>query len=104
MQKKRSRRLFSSLVFLGALGVVGGSIFCSAARGVDFKKETIPGKWIEQLVPEDLPGLEYPNYFNALDRARMQMQTGRYRLSLITLANAKDVDVVEAAIVKGSSL
>lgn len=85
-----------------AIAVLGLPSFAAAV--VDFKKETLPGRWVEQLVPEDLPALELPAYYNKLDTARAQMQSGRYRQSLITLASAKDVDAVEAALVKASSL
>ena len=94
---------FFLLLFLGALGVFGGLI-PAPALAFDFVKDTVPNKWIEPLVPEDLPALEYPEYFNDFDKAKAQMQGGRYRLSLITLAKVKDADPVEVAIVKASSL
>lgn len=71
---------------------------------VDFKKETLPGRWVQQLVPEDLPALELPSYYNKVDVARAQMQAGRYRQALITLAGAKDGDAIEVALVRASSL
>ena len=41
-----------------------------AARADDFVRETVPQKWIEPFVPEDLPELKYPAYFNDLDKAK----------------------------------
>ncbi len=100
-------KLFKSRInplssFLGVLCVLG--VLCGKTNAIDFKKETAPGRWIEQLVPEDLPKLEYPSYFNDLDKARAQAQAGRYRMALVTLARAKDADPKEAAIVKAAAL
>src|SRR2546430_16190787 len=49
------------------------------AAAYDFIKDSVPNRWIEPLVPEDLPDLKYPSYFNDVDKARAQVQTGRYR-------------------------
>ena len=48
--------------------------------------ELPPMKWVEQVTPEDLPELKYPEYANVIDRVRTQINTGRYRLALQTLA------------------
>jgi len=64
-------------------------------------------KWIEPLLPEDLPVLEYPSYFNDLDKARTQAQAGRYKLSLITLSRLRDLkadSLADAAVIKGRAL
>ncbi len=58
---------------------------------------------MERLAPEDLPALVYPEYFNDLDKAKFQVETGRYRLALVTLGKAKDADVVEAAITRAKA-
>src|SRR3954470_22747363 len=90
---------------LGALGVLGGSIIPSSAQAAfDWKKESIPEKWIRPLVPEEEKDAKYPAYFGDLDKARAQMLGGLYRRSLVTLTTAKDVDPLEAAIVRASSL
>src|SRR3954467_9159938 len=74
------------------------------AGAFDPVKESIPRRWIEPLVPEELPKLKFPAYFNDLDKARAQMQGGRYKLSLLTLAKAKDADPVEVVVIKAASL
>ncbi|HXE52240.1 MAG TPA: tetratricopeptide repeat protein, partial [Tepidisphaeraceae bacterium] len=64
-------------------------------------------KWIEPLMPEDLPELKYPAYFSDLDKAQAQALAGRYKLSLITLSHLKDLkpdQIADAAITKGRSL
>ncbi|MEO6435711.1 MAG: tetratricopeptide repeat protein, partial [Tepidisphaeraceae bacterium] len=67
-------------------------------------KESIPRKWVEPLVPEDLPELTYPSYFNDLDKAKLQIQRGRYKLALATLAKATDIDPIEAAMLNATAL
>src|SRR4051794_37716841 len=69
----------SHLVFLLLLSVAG------SALAIDFKKEVGPRKWVERLVPEDLPPLKYPEYFETLDKAKEQIASGRYKLALVTL-------------------
>src|SRR5215208_3634411 len=80
------------------------SFLARPALAIDFTKEMAPRRWTERLVPEDLPKLEYPEYYNDLDKARMQMQSGRYRMSLVTLNKVKDADEVEAALVRAGAL
>src|SRR5690348_16664861 len=87
--------------------VVGCTIGLSintVARGQDLSRETIPGKWIEPLLPENLPKLELPEYAKDLDRARAESFTGRYKKSLRTLAKVKDGDPAEVAMIRATSL
>src|SRR2546421_13103380 len=98
---KDYNRVMMSRLFCAVVAV---SLFAASTRAIDFKKETAPGKWIEELVPEDLPKLEYPSYFNDLDKARAQVQGGRYRMALVTLAAAKEAEPIEAAILKATAL
>src|SRR5438067_7639252 len=100
--KKLKKRIQFVLSFLCALCVLG--VLCGKAFAIDFKKETAPGRWIEQLVPEDLPKLEYPSYFNDLDKAKAQLAGGRYRMALVTLAGTNDAGAADAAIVKATAL
>src|SRR3954467_12945579 len=79
----------------------------SAAHAVDFVRDTIPHKWIERFVPEDLPEQKYPSYFNDLDKAKLQSFTGRYKLSLITLGkykNPKPEELPQIAMIRADSL
>src|SRR5688500_7398355 len=100
---RRAHQLTSSLCVLGALGVLGGSLSSSPAFAHDFVRTSPPHRWVEALVPEDLPPLKYPAYFNDIDKARAQLHHGRYKLSLVTLRKAKDVDPAEAALIKAAS-
>src|SRR5688572_6958362 len=101
---RRAPFRFAFLRVLGALGVLGGSILSSStARAHDFVKESPPHRWVEPLVPEDLPKLKHPTYFNDIDKARAQMHHGRYKLALVTLRKARDADPVEAALITGAS-
>src|SRR5688500_2362801 len=94
-------RLRWLILVVAGVAVVGLS---GVGLAIDFKKEMAPRRWPERLVPEDLPPLTYPEFFNDVDKARAQLQGGRYRLSLVTLAKAKDADQVEAALVRANSL
>ena len=78
-----------------------------ASFGQDLAKESVPQKWIDAFLPEELPDLKYPPYFNDLDKARAQSFAGRYKLSLQTLARLKDVkadQVPLVALVRSKSL
>src|SRR4051794_29816738 len=89
------------------IGVVGCALLVcitGVARGQDLSRDTIPGKWIEPLLPENLPKLELPAYAKDLDRARAEAFTGRFKKSLRTLAKVKDADPAEVAIIRATSL
>jgi tetratricopeptide (TPR) repeat protein len=79
-------------------------IVCAAARGQDLVRESIPQKWIEPVLPEDLPELKYPSWANDLDKARLEEFSGRYKKSLATLFTIHDADPVEVALIKSASL
>ncbi|HMB96439.1 MAG TPA: tetratricopeptide repeat protein, partial [Tepidisphaeraceae bacterium] len=49
------------------------------------------------------PPLNYPQWANDLDKARLESFTGRYKKSLLTLLNVHDGDRVEIALIKGKS-
>ncbi len=61
-------------------------------------------RWLEQVIPEDLPKLNYPGYADALDKAKMEMQSGRYKLALQTLYLAEGVDPAKRALLLGETL
>src|SRR5688500_14899921 len=86
---------------------LAGLVASGPALAVDFVRETVPHKWIERFVPEDLPEQKYPAYFNDFDKAKFQSFTGRYKLSLITLRKYKDPkpeELVPIALVRAESL
>jgi len=98
----------NKILFRAALGMGVSALLLSASPSWadDFLRETIPGKWINPLVPEALEKLEYPAYFKDFDKARMEAQTGRYKLSLLTLAKVKpgEAEPAQMALVKATSL
>src|SRR3954462_14347016 len=87
------------------LGIfVAAALLASPALAFDWKKESIPEKWVRPLVPEEEKKAKYPAYFGDLDKARAQALAGLYRRSLVTLNKSKDIDEVEGAIVRATSL
>jgi tetratricopeptide (TPR) repeat protein len=74
-----------------------------SARADDMVEESIPNRWITPHLPEKLDKHEYPTYYKDLDKARLETFTGRYKLSLITLASVKDADPLQAALIRANS-
>lgn len=94
-------------IALPVIAIAVSSLSALPALAVDFVRETIPHKWVERMMPEDLPEQKYPAYFNALDKAKFQSFTGRYKLSLMTLRKHKDPKPEELpviALVRADSL
>ena len=92
---------------ISLLILVGLSLLAPRCWGWDLVHDSVPMKWIEPLLPEDLPALDYPEYFTDLDKATAQEFAGRYKLSLITLSKIKDLKPdqrADAAVVKGKAL
>src|SRR5256885_1739564 len=87
------------------IGLAGGGI-APPMLGQDLTRRSVPQKWIQPLLPEDLPKMELPNYVSqvALEKARAESFAGRYKLSLLTLQQAKGANPVEVALVKVASL
>ncbi|WP_428940563.1 tetratricopeptide repeat protein [Fontivita pretiosa] len=91
-------------------------LVCAACPGLargqrvpdEFSRQIIPNKWLDPILPEDLPELSYPAWANDLDKARMQSFAGRYKRSLLTLMRAEQTvphaDPVEMALIKATSL
>ncbi len=97
--------LISRLLFSTLLIALTASI--GLADPEDFIHQTAPQKWIDALLPESLPDLRYPAYFNDLDKAGAQWFHGGYKLALITLAKANPqtpAQIATAALIKGRSL
>src|SRR5438477_6980320 len=96
----RNKLTLLSAAALGAIIFLNPS---ARAAGDDFVRESIPNKWVNPFIPEDLDKLDYPNYYKALDKARLEAFTGRYKLSLITINKARDIDPLQVALVKATS-
>lgn len=97
--------LISRLSFSTLLIAMTASI--GLADPDDMVHQTAPQKWIDALLPESLPDLHYPAYFNDLDKASAQWFHGGYKLALITLAKATPQtpeQIATAALIKGRSL
>lgn len=87
--------------------LAGLALLASRSRAWDLVRDSVPMKWVEPLLPEDLPELTYPDYYSEVDKATAQEFAGRYKLSLITLSKIKDLKPgqrADAAVVKGKSL
>ena len=101
------RLCFPRVAWVGAaLFSITSGVATQQTRAQDMIKTSIPGKWIEPFVPEDLPELKVPAYVksDALELAHAQAFSGRYKLAIMTLGKAKDADPVEAALVKAIAL
>jgi tetratricopeptide (TPR) repeat protein len=95
------------LVWLPLAVVIAGGVGVPAAMAVDFVHDSVPGRWTEALVPEDLPALVLPKYLTDYERARAQCEAGRYKLSLQTLRSMRDAgkaDPAAVAVVKARDL
>ena len=88
------------LLCAAVASVAASLVLTAPAAAADFDREAIPGKWVHPLVPEDLPELTYPTYFDDWDKAQRQVMTGRYKLALQTLraVHATDKHVGAAAL------
>jgi len=67
-------------------------VLAAPALAIDFARESVPGKWVQPLLPEDLPPLTYPDYFTPWDKAKAQVNGGRYKLAAQTLATIRATD------------
>ena len=76
----------------------------AGAAAQDIVRQSVPYVWMDEYVPEKLPELKYPAYFNDLDKARLQAFRGRYKASLITLQKVTQGDPAEIALVKATAL
>lgn len=77
------------------------------AGAQDFVKDTIPQKWIDPYVPEDLPALDFRAYDDDLSKAEQQVFSGRYKLALFNARKIKDPKpelLPRVALVKGRAL
>lgn len=98
---------FSPKRTITLLALASAAFSARPAAAHDFVKESIPHKWIEPFLPEDLPAQKYPAYFDDVDKAKAQVHGGRYKTALITLRKVKDptpAQQVAIALVKGRAL
>ena len=84
--------------------IIASFAAATLAQAQDLVRETAPLKWLEPILPEDLPELKHPAYATDLDKAKAEAFAGRYKKSLFTLQRVKDGNAVEVALVKGTSL
>jgi tetratricopeptide (TPR) repeat protein len=96
MRRKLSTLLVLPVVLFGAVATV--------AHAQDLVRQTAPYKWLEPILPEDLPELDYPAWASELDKAKLESFRGRYKKSLLTLLKVRDGDPVEVALVRGTAL
>jgi predicted Zn-dependent protease len=77
-----------------------------AAAQSSITRDIVPNKWLDKVMPEDLPALTHPAYTDGLDHARAEAFAGRYKKALQTLMVIAEgaADPVEMALVKGTSL
>src|SRR4051812_37161055 len=84
---------------------IGASlIFVSTAIAQDLVRDSIPGRWIEPMLPEELPPLEVPSYYTDLEKAKAMAFRGRYKGALIQLRSVKDADAKQLALIKAACL
>src|SRR3954468_24461279 len=88
------RAFYRSFATCGAFGLMltasAGQLRAADPNDDPFVRDSIPQKWIDPMVAENLPALKYPAYYTDLEKARAQWFAGRYKLSLITLRKIKD--------------
>ncbi|MGA3065972.1 MAG: tetratricopeptide repeat protein [Tepidisphaeraceae bacterium] len=87
------------------LAGIGVMLSGAAARGGDIDERTIPGKWLNPLLPENAPEPAYPDYDaqNFLEKARLQLEAGQYRRALVTLQLAGNREPIDAALIAGEA-
>src|SRR5512138_3009822 len=79
-------------------------LMAAIAAAQDLVRDSIPEVWIDQYLPEKLPELKYPAYYNDLDKARAQVFSGRYKTALLTLRKVAKGDPAEIAEIKASAV
>src|SRR5438105_1029544 len=90
--------IFSASI-IAAIFVVNPTAFAQ-----DLVEESVPNEWIQDYLPEKLPELKYPEYYNDLDKAREQVYRGRYKTALMTLRKIEKADAAQVALIKASAL
>src|ERR1051325_7917287 len=91
------------LTFCGSI-IAAVFAFAQAAVAQDLIDESVPNEWIQDYLPEKLPELKFPEYYNDLDKAREQVYRGRYKTALMTLQKVQKGEPAQIALVKASAL
>jgi tetratricopeptide (TPR) repeat protein len=92
--------LAKRLLLAAAVAVTGLPLPVGAQ---DISEQIIPKRWLNQVLPEELPELEFRAYHTELDKAKLQVFHGRYRRALLTLSKIADADPIEAALIRGQA-
>ena len=92
------RSIIPASIVAAALGLA-----VNALAG-DLAQLAIPQRWIEEYLPEKLPELKFPAYFDDLDKARALAFAGHYKASLIQLTKVAKGNPAEIARIKATSL
>ena len=86
--------------------LVASATAAFSAPAQDLTHRAIPRRWVDPFLPEDLPTLELKDYVKTdiLEKAKTEAFSGRYKLSLMTLAQSKNIDPIELALAKAGAL
>ena len=73
-------------------------------RAGAYDDQTIPGRWLKQLLPEKAEEPHYADYDkdSALAKAHDQYWAGQYRRALVTLESVKKGKPRDVAIIRGN--
>ncbi|MDB5302698.1 MAG: hypothetical protein JWM97_247 [Phycisphaerales bacterium] len=84
------RRVLPAWKTLALIAATAGTTSVSRADATDeLVQNSAPMKWVKPFLPENLPDLNYPAYFNDLDKAKSQAFHGRYKKALQSLQTFK---------------
>ena len=59
-----------SIIFASIIAAIFA--IAPAALAQELIDESVPNEWIQDYLPEKLPELKFPEYYNDLDKAREQ--------------------------------
>src|SRR5438874_13838743 len=74
------------------------------ASAQDLVQDTVPTRWMQRWMPEDLPELKFPGYFNDLDKAKALVFHGRYKAALNQLKKVTQGEANQIAPIKAEAL
>ncbi len=75
------------------------------AKADPYSDNSVPGRWLTQLLPEATEEPEYPDYDanNTIEKARIQMWAGQYRRALASLSGIEKPNPVDIAKIRAES-